>query len=356
MTFLNNAWYVAALSSELEGEKLFHRKLLGTEVLLYRKKSGEPVAMRDRCPHRFVPLHMGKRVGDDVVCPYHALRFDCSGKCVHNPHGEGIIPAAAVVRTYPVAERHGFVWFWPGDPSQADLARIPDYSRLDGGHPNSTGYAYLHMNANFELIVDNIMDLSHVDYVHGPLLNTAGKLSPLKPKVQEAGNTVSIRWDWQQHPPMGLFSPFLARPEDAADHHVQVDWTAPGTMLLTVGAMQDTDDPEQGLVTWDHHLMTPETETSTHYFFGSRRNWLVEDEGLNKMKLEGTMAAFSEEDKPIIEAQQEAMGTTDLWSLKPVLLTGDPAAVRARRVLERLRAAEAVPRPAVSQVVQESIG
>ncbi|MES2257990.1 MAG: aromatic ring-hydroxylating dioxygenase subunit alpha [Pseudomonadota bacterium] len=340
MTYLMNAWYVAALSTELNGEALFHRKLLDVEVLLYRKASGEPVAMRDRCPHRFAPLHLGKRVGDDVVCGYHALRFDCSGKCVHNPHGEGTIPSAAVVRSYPAIERHGFVWFWPGDAALADPARIPDYSRLERGHGNAVGYAYMHMDANYELIVDNIMDLSHVDYVHGPLLNTAGKLSPLKPKVLEDGNTVSIHWDWEQHPPMGFFAPFLPRASDRADHHVQVDWTAPSTMLLTVGAMQDTSDHERGLISWDHHLMTPETETSTHYFFGSRRNWLVEDAELNRLKLEGTMAAFTFEDKPIIEAQQREMGTADLWSLKPVLLSGDPAAVRARRVLERLKQAE----------------
>jgi phenylpropionate dioxygenase-like ring-hydroxylating dioxygenase large terminal subunit len=340
MTFLNNAWYVAALSTELDDEALFHRKLLGIGVMLYRKASGEPVAMQDRCPHRFIPLHLGKRVGDDVVCAYHALRFDCSGACVHNPHGNGLIPKAATVRSFPVAERHGFVWFWPGDVSDANPELIPNYSKLDDGHANSKGYAYMHMNANFELIVDNIMDLSHVDYVHGPLLNTAGKLSPLTPKVVEVDDTVTIRWDWLQEPPMGFFAPFLPRPADEAGHHVQVEWTAPGTMLLTVGAMQDTKDQDAGLVSWDHHLLTPETETSTHYFFATRRNWLVEDADLNRMKLDGTMAAFTLEDKPIIEAQQAEMGTADLFSLKPVLLSGDPAAVRARRVLEKMRNTE----------------
>lgn len=135
---------------------------------------------------------------------------------------------------------------------------------------------------------------------------------------------------------MGFFSPFLKAPGNGAKHHVTVTWTAPGTMLLTVGAVQDSDREEDGLISWDFHLMTPETDTTTHYFFGTRRNWGVEDVELNRMKLEGTVAAFDTEDKPIIEAVQQAMGTTDLWSLNPVLLSSDPAAVRARRLLTKL--------------------
>jgi len=337
---LKNAWYVAALSTEVAPDAMFTRKILGVSVVLYRREDGQPVALQDRCPHRFVPLSMGKRAGDDIVCPYHALRFDPSGQCVHNPHGDGLVPKAAKVRSFPTAERDGFVWLWAGEASLADQALIPDYSLLSGGTPNSKGYAYMHMEANYEIVVDNIMDLSHVDHVHGPLLNTAGHLSAQVPKVIEDGRSVQVRWDWRQDPSMGFFSPFLPRPGESARHHVTVHWTAPSTMLLTVGAMQDEGPDESGLISWDHHLMTPETETTTHYFFASRRNWLVDDAGLNKMKMEGTVAAFTTEDKPIIEAVQREMGTTDLWELKPVLLTSDPAAVKARRLLEKLIQAE----------------
>ena len=90
--YLLNAWYAAALSREVQGQGLFHRKILDTSILIYRKEDGTPVAMHDRCPHRFAPLHLGKRQGDDIVCIYHALRFDCTGKCTHNPHGTGLIP------------------------------------------------------------------------------------------------------------------------------------------------------------------------------------------------------------------------------------------------------------------------
>lgn len=340
MKYLQNSWYAAALSDEVSGDALFNRKILGLSVLIYRRQEGEAVALHNRCPHRFAPLHLGKKVGDEVVCAYHGLKFDCTGRCVESPHGDGKIPKAAVVRSFPLVERDGFLWIWPGDAAVADAALIPDLSMLTQASPNAIGYGYMHMPANYEIVVDNIMDLSHVDHVHGPLLNTAGKLSPQTPDVIEQLSTVTIRWEWQQHPPMGLFAPFLPEPQAQAEQFAEVTWSAPATMKLTVGAVQGSRDYDRGLISWDQHILTPETETTCHYFFATRRNWLVDDAAFNKLKLDGQIDAFSNEDKPLIAAIQEEMATPDLWSLKPVLLNCDSAAVRTRRVLRKLIQAE----------------
>lgn len=128
MAFLRNAWYVAAWASEIE-RKLFHRTLLGVPVVMYRREDGAVTAMHDRCPHRFVPLHLGRLVGDNVECGYHGLQFDCGGQCVANPF-DGRPPRAAKVRTFPVVERHGIVWIWPGDAAP-DESRIPAFAHLD---------------------------------------------------------------------------------------------------------------------------------------------------------------------------------------------------------------------------------
>ena len=132
--FLMNTWYVAALSSDVN-EELMHRRLLDIPVLLYRKEDGTPVALQDKCPHRFAPLSLGKKDGDNVVCPYHGLAFNGEGQCVHNPHGKGHIPAKAQVVSYPLMEKHGFIWIWMGEEA-ADESQLPDYSQLDEGHPN----------------------------------------------------------------------------------------------------------------------------------------------------------------------------------------------------------------------------
>ena len=342
MRALRNTWYVAALSSEIEGEQFAHRKILEVSVLMYRKSDGTPVAMQDRCPHRFAPLHLGKRVGDEVACLYHGLRFNSEGVCTHSPHGDGNVPQRACVQTFPLVERHGLLWIWMGDAARADADQIPDYSLLPGPDEHAVGYGYMHMEANYELIVDNVMDLSHVDHVHGPLLNTAGGLSPQKPPVTEDDDSVLVRWEWTQHPPIGLLAPFLAQPEGPAEQFVQVRWTAPSNMFLTVGAVQDGGKKsfDKAIVSWDFHMMTPETERSTHYFFASRRNFLVDDAELNKAKMEGMIHTFQTEDEPLISAVQAEMGTTDFWSLKPALLSCDPAPVKARRRLAKLIEAE----------------
>ena len=337
MTYLLNAWYVAALSTEVDGEELFHRKIADRSILIYRKQDGDPVALRDRCPHRFLPLSMGKRDGDDIVCHYHALKFDCTGQCIHSPHGDGSIPNLAVVQSFPLVERDGFIWIWLGDAKKADPAKILDCAKLTTNPKNSVFYFYLHNASNYELISDNIMDLTHIDHLHGPLINTRGKLSPLIPEVTEDGDDIAIRWDWKADPAMPLLGAHLDEPEGKADQFFKVNWRAPASMHLQVGAVQNSDDYDaDGVVLYDFHIMTPETATTSHYFFASTRNYKQDDAEYNEMHKNGLYEAFATEDKPAIDAQQLEMGTPDLFSLKPVLLTNDRGNVKVRRKLRTL--------------------
>jgi phenylpropionate dioxygenase-like ring-hydroxylating dioxygenase large terminal subunit len=341
MTYLKNTWYVSALSSEIGSQALFHRKIMGISILIYRKQDGTPVALHDRCPHRFAPLHLGKRDGDQVVCMYHALRFDCNGKCTHNPHGAGRIPEAAVVRSFPLLEKFGLVWIWMGDEA-ADPAVIPDFSALDNGHPNAIGYTYMHMKANYELITDNVMDLSHIDHLHGEIITTRGQLSPKVPRIVETARSVSARWEWEQTPALLIFADFLPQPKAEARHFFDITWTPPSNIQLSVGAVQGAGalNLEGCVGQYDLHTTTPETEDSTHYFFVTRRNHLVDDAGYNEIKIKAMHAAFENEDGPIINAVHEEMGGSDFFALKPVLMSNDVAPVKVRRLLARLIAQE----------------
>lgn len=335
--YLRNVWYVAALSSEVGPEALFHRKLLDTSVMLYRKQDGTPVAVHDRCPHRFVPLHLGKREGDEVACVYHGLRFDASGQCVHNPHGDGRIPKAAQLRSYPVVERWGFLWIWMGD-APADPALLPDYSPLGEGHPNALGHTYIKLQANYELLIDNVMDLSHVDYVHSEIITTRGQLTPQIPRIDERERAISTRWEWQQTPPLLIFADFLPEPKAEGRHFIEVHWVPPANIQLSTGVRQD-DGPlrlDTTISQYDLHVVTPETADTTHYFFATRRNHHVENAEYNAMKIGAMHGAFANEDGPLIEAAHNEMGTTDFFSLNPVLMTNDVSPVKVRRLLKKL--------------------
>ena len=337
--FLMKAWYVAALSSEVDGQTLFHRKLLGISVLIYRLHDGTAVALRDRCPHRFAPLCLGKRHGDEVACPYHALRFDAQGRCTHNPHGTGHIPKAAKVGTFPLIERYGFLWIWM-DESEPDLALLPDYSPLDEGHPNGVAWTYMKLPVNYELIIDNVMDLSHIDHVHGEIITTRGKLSPVIPLIRETATTISARWEWSQKPAMMIFAPFLPRPEDEANQYFDITWRAPASIQLTVAAVQDSDNFDNALDQYDLHTCTPASEYETHYYFATRRNHVEEDAEYNAAKIAGMHAAFEDEDGPLVKAVQREMGEEDFFSLDPVLMSNDVAPVKVRKLLDRMIQAE----------------
>ena len=162
--FLKNCWYVAAWDYELIDGKLLPRTLLGENVLLYRGDSGEVIALNDRCPHRGALLSQGRREGDSVRCMYHGIKYDQTGRCVQIP-GQDMIPPKLRVRKYPIVESGHLIWIWMGEAARADRALIPVYAPLHD--PKWKGLpAYLHYDANYLLIVDNLSDFAHLAFVH----------------------------------------------------------------------------------------------------------------------------------------------------------------------------------------------
>ncbi len=163
-SFPMNAWYAAAWDAEIT-RALFPRTIAGKHIVFYRKQDGQVAALEDACWHRLVPLSKGRIEGDEVVCGYHGLAFNAQGRCTHMPSQETINPSACV-RSYPVMERHRFIWVWTGDPALADPALIPD---LHWNHdPDWAGDGRtIHVKCNYRLVLDNLMDLTHETYVHG---------------------------------------------------------------------------------------------------------------------------------------------------------------------------------------------
>lgn len=341
MTFLRNTWYPAAWDDEVQPGAMFHRTLLDEAVLLFRDSQGQAKAIGDRCPHRFAPLHLGTLVGDSVKCRYHGLEFDGSGACVHNPHGDGTVPKAAKVKAYPLVERYSLLWIWMGDAELADSALIPDFSCMDP-EQSFVGKGYLHAKANYVLETDNIMDLSHIEFLHPGTLGGEGVKSALT-SVSETGDTVwSNRQTVAEIMPEFLYNAWNIPYGTRVDRWIDVRWDAPASLLLHSGAVATGRPREEGISTPIPHLFTPETATTTHYWFAMcfPRSMGELGQRLAEEQLQAIYQPFREEDLPILEAQQQMMGDTPFWDLKPVLLIGDAGAIRARRVLDRLIAGE----------------
>lgn len=340
MAFLKNTWYMAAWANEVPEGELFNRTILGESVLLYRLQDGTIAAIGNRCPHRFAPLSMGKLCGNAVRCPYHGLEFDSTGACVHNPHGEGKIPAAARVKAYPVVERHLAVWIWMGDAERADPDLIADYAFLADTRPTARNTGYLHSTCNYQLLCDNIMDLSHVDFLHPTTLG-GGALSSVGAQVSELDrDRVRILWEARNEVAPPAFAAHMPDPSAPADVWSEVIWSAPSLMHLGAGVTAPGRPYSEGVSSSNLHIMTPESESTTHYFFANTRSFLQDDGEFNSFIDQILIGVFANEDKPMVEAQQQLMGSADFWSLKPLLLPGDAGAIRARRILDRLIAQE----------------
>jgi vanillate O-demethylase monooxygenase subunit len=343
--FVRNAWYVAAWGHEVERGKLLARTILGDPVVMYRKADGTPVALEDRCPHRFAPLHIGKVLdGGRVQCAYHGLELDTTGACVLNPHGAKNIPSRARVASYPVVDKHQALWIWMGD-GPADPARIPDFRVLDDVPEFcSTKLDRIEVAADYKLIVDNLLDLSHTCYLHAGTLGNADTIDSNIEVEQDGDDLIVTRLATNAAPPgmMKMLWPGIA---ERVDVFTRMRWMAPCTMNLFTGVCDIGKPWGSGTGIHALHLLTPETERSTHYFFTAVRFGLkIADAALNREVQDniGKMRryAFTVEDAPVIEAQQRTIDTARR-ELDPVILSVDVGTVRFRRAIDKMADAEA---------------
>lgn len=335
MAFVKNAWYVACWSTDITEKGLFNRQILGEQVVIYRNQSGKVVALEDRCPHRFVPLHLGTVVGDVLQCAYHGLQFDCTGKCVKNPHGDGKIPAAARVRSFPVEERHNMIWIWMG-LEEATPETIPDYSVLDDESIYNKSYGYTLIEADYRLMGENLLDLSHITYLHDGYLGSPEQVGADQTLQQDGDEIQCNRWMPNISVP-GIFDMLYKRDGKPVDMWTNMRWIPPSCFFLDTGVHEVGGEREDHGWYYGIHILTPATERTTHYHFAAAMppgtNLSPEaDQRFRQLR----RFAFEEQDKPMLYAQQQAMGDAEFWDLKPVLLSVDAGPVRMRRTLERM--------------------
>lgn len=328
--YIRNAWYLAAWTTEVPEGGFLSRKLLDKPWLLFRGATGEWAMLEDRCPHRFVPLSKGRFADGRIACGYHGLTFDGTGGCVHNPFGA--VPDGARVATCPVAEAHGGLWFWPGEPELADPALIPDFTFIDAGA--TVQRSHYVMGVNYELIADNLLDLSHAEFLHVESFGTNGSLFSHGAQTVESDESGAIwnRWDMTAAPAPGWAAPLLAEGE-AVDQALHIRWHAPASLALFItmarcGSAEPLVPPMA-----NPHILTPETQGSTHYFFTHEPG--PEAEAMARR-------VFLEEDEPMITAQSDAMAGVDFWDMRPLILLSDRAAIMARRKLMQMRKSELV--------------
>jgi phenylpropionate dioxygenase-like ring-hydroxylating dioxygenase large terminal subunit len=342
--YLHNCWYVAAFDDELQPGKMLARTVIELPMVIYRTSSGALTALEDRCVHRLAPLSKGRLEGDNLRCMYHGLLYAADGRCIAIP-GQEAIPSRASVRRYPVAQKHGWIWVWPGESAKADIASIPYCYGFD--NPEwIMRRQFIEYSANYSLLNDNLTDLSHLTYVHAKSFNADDQWAEKRPKVTTLDRGVRFeRWleNTPPIPPLGG-----AAGHDKVDHWATYDYVVPGLFLFynalyPVGTAQRCAfESPQDTPLFEHYTqqaVTPVGPRNTRYLFGwgpSSRLGSQSDAEIMSQVLD---AAFNE-DKDMIEAQQRVIDADP--SAKPLPLSTDKGVVLFQRLMQKLQTEEAV--------------
>jgi len=342
--FIRNAWYVAAWADEIADQPIA-RRILNEPVVLFRDAEGRAAALIDMCCHRGAPLHLGKVTGQGIECGYHGLTFDHTGRCVRIP-GQDRIPDRARVRAFPVVEQDAFIWIWMGDPAKADPATIVPVP----WHNDTARWPHKHtmypIKGSAMLMVDNLMDLTHLGYVHGstiggnPMIHVEAKMDTVRTNL----GLKFTRWMLNSVPP-----PTYMRAvgfQGRIDRVQKFEFIAPGSILQFSGADEagtyeggNDDKVESSKLQFRlFHGLTPETDTTCFYFWSTANGFRPGDPAATEQLFDEVSAAFNE-DRTVVEAQQSRLselGETDL-----VDIATDSARLHMRRTVDRLMAEDA---------------
>lgn len=332
-----NMWWCAAHKDELT-EKPLARWLLEKPVVMYRLSDGTPVALDNRCPHRWAPLSEGRVVNDQIVCPYHGMEFGADGVCTRVPT-QDMIPKSARVQSYPMKESGMFVWIWMGDPDRIDHDPVdmsyttnPDWSVVNG---------LMEVEANWVLIRENVLDLTHIAFLHANTFKQSDWDNP--PEVTMEGETIVYRQDFPPSPLSPLFcagfgfedGKVVKREQEGRMPSLAVSFSDWNVHDIDAAPGERVDYLVRGC-----HIVTPSQRGKTHYFFAAAFDVPgVTEDVLEKTKA-NIVAAFNE-DKDLLQKIQ-AQVTADPRGLDfpEINLGADGAGVRVRQVLKRKLDAE----------------
>ena len=333
-----NQWWVAAYACELSRD-LLARDILGEPVILYRTKAGTPVALAGVCPHRAYPLSKGCVVGDAVQCGYHGFQYAPDGACQKVPSQTGV-PQNARLRAYPVAEQGGLIWIWTGAPEGADAGLIPDVASVGLGrddwaveqHPLAT------VEARYTLLIENLLDLSHVTFIHDKTIPGGEKVAAIPVAVVETDASLTVQRRGENLPLNPLLT--MQFPEQAGPVHQHFDAEYLGPcMIRTGGAMYDAGTGALLGIQNYIHMMTPASPTRMHYFVNTARSFGLNQPQLGEVQL-GMGSRIQPEDIDAIEAIERVLQSGATLP-REISARVDNGALKVRRRLEAQIRAEA---------------
>jgi phenylpropionate dioxygenase-like ring-hydroxylating dioxygenase large terminal subunit len=348
MTFVRNAWYVAAWGGDIAPERLFGIHILDEPLVIWRNAAGELAALEDRCIHRLAPLSLGRCEGEKLRCLYHGLLFDRTGRVVGIP-GQNRVSGTLRVRSYPVVERHDWIWVWMGD-LEPDESLIPPVKSVNspGYGDYISGHSHNDYSAESFLVTDNIADISHVPFLHrdDPELDLTFEIKP--PKFTKYERSVRTEWWMRMQAREEWMHMQSAEEADAPiEQYARTEFYVPGVLVTrdkffpdgTIAALDGQAPNLEGAEAVSSHMITPMTKRTTRHFFSAAWPRGYNETVCDSDALVGYFASVFAQDKAMMEAQQRNLDTKPGWRFIP--MSTDRGLVMFNQIVETLVREEA---------------
>lgn len=236
-----DGWYAICLKEEIPDKGTLAVRRFGTDLVIWRTTSGEPVVMQDRCPHRGAKLSLGT-TSDTITCPYHGFKFSPCGSCEVVPETGRAAPNLTVA-VYPSRIEHGIFWVFSGDSKQSDQLLPPWFDDITADF--SMSWFKQSWNTHITRCIENQLDYAHLAFVHQTTIG--GNFDPKR----------SVHFDLQQETIGFKFDTAGPNVIEFRMPNIWINRIAPKFKLMLIFAPVDDENTELYLLSFQQFCTVP---------------------------------------------------------------------------------------------------
>lgn len=262
---LTEYWYAATLTKSVKKSKPVSVVIMDTRIVIWRKRDGRAVALRDRCSHRNVMLSEGElNIKEDCIkCPYHGWEFDETGECVNVPsEGEnGKAFNNRGVEHFPVIEQEGLIWVWMGKDKQPDPNKRPFDMPFYNVEKWGTYYMVTDFDNDVTSLAENFMDVPHTVFVHKGWFRSRSR-KQVDATVERTEDSVLVTYH-QENDEIG-FTDRILNPKKLPLMHTDNFYMPNNTRVDYLWRKNQESEPDRGFVITS--TCTPISDLKTRVF------------------------------------------------------------------------------------------
>lgn len=332
LPFLYDHWYVAGFTEDFDRTPKA-KTLLERSIVFYRSEAGELLAFQNRCLHRSFPLAESKLEGDELVCRYHGIRYDTDGAIVRIPCQAQV--ANRRLRKYPIKEYGPFVFIWMGEADHPEKdKKFIELPFLEDAAFRTVSDE-IGLEGNYLLMQENLNDLTHFAYLHHDSFGFDDSFIESERTVEQTPEGVYCKTITYADGPEAAQLPPDVHPMLTGQ---KLERWESGT-AVSPGVFKgygptfytDKDGNRASLDSYIMHYLTPETRSSSHYWWSISNNYALEnDEFYAAVK---TFAGIGFQEDLWACKNMQTLLDTDNIDFEELIIAGDQAGLLFRKVM-----------------------